>query len=131
MKKFLAIALCLLAFTGCGSKADVQKDLRLGSYAFEGDIESSSMPTVVLKSNNEFDIIYKGPAINNMTGTYDFNEQNDIVLSATTGDKYVFAINDKNNLVYINISSELATRDNDPVPASAEFIYADDIFSDD
>lgn len=151
MKKFLVAALaatlCLSAFTGCGSK--VEKNLKLGTYETDVEDPDPDMPAIVLKEDNKFDIVYKGAADKNISGTYEINKNDEIVCTAdsteqATGEDgtteeaatYIFTTTDDYNLVFLGISDNLPTLANTEFVSSyvannQEFDYADDYYSDD
>lgn len=141
MKKFLAavlaVTLCFGAVTGCKSK--VEKNLKLGTY--ETDVENpvAEMPSIVLKENNQFDIVYKGKSYMDIEGTYEINDNDEVVFSAQSEDgdlTYVFDVTDDYNLVLMGISSPLPTTLHTEfvpsyVSSNQEFDYADDYYSED
>lgn len=138
MKKFIALALslslCFIALTGCGSK--VEKNLKLGTYETDVENPNPDMPAVVLKEDNKFDIVYKGAADKNITGTYEINDNDEIVCTAESAETFVFVTNDDYNLILLGISDELPTLANTEyvesyVAGNTEFDYADDYYSDD
>jgi lipoprotein len=134
MKKLLAAALCLIALVGCG-KPDLNVDLKLGSYYFNNEVENSYMPSIVLKDNNRFDIIYKGYYDGNLTGTYTIEENNLLLTTDVNAGResttYTFEIKD-DNLVYRFISAPLYKRaDNGTgyggeISDCTEFTYTDE-----
>ncbi|MGN1319216.1 MAG: hypothetical protein ACI4VF_09390 [Lachnospirales bacterium] len=141
MKKFLAVAMsvCLLAFTGCASK--VEKNVKLGTYETNVENPDPNMPSVVLKEGKKFDIIYKGSTNNNLTGTYEFNKNDELVLTTDAENEeeamqFIFNADENYNLIFNVISSPLPVLTDDPLDEKTvlngtEFDYADDYYSDD